>query len=102
MKYNQIFINYNDAIRKADELEEIADNLSRIANQNMEEALRTVSNSWGGENSQIYVSKGNTLKNKIETNANQLRKTARAIRTIAANTKRAELRAWEIANDRTY
>lgn len=102
MKYNQIFVDYNNAIRKADELDEIAENLSRIANERMDDALRKVSDSWGGQNSRVYISKGNTVQSQISTTAHQLRNTAKAIRTVAGNTKRAELRAWELANNRTY
>ena len=93
----QINLDYQKAIRQADELDAVARDLDSLANNDFQGCLRNVSANWKGENSQAYIRKGNKLKSDINKSATQLRRVASTIRVIARNTRQADINARNIA-----
>ena len=93
----QININFKEAMRKADRLEEIADNIKNMADSDLEREMNAIRANWKGENAENYLRKTDTVRGKMRKTADNLKKIARTIRTIATNTYNAEMRALEIA-----
>lgn len=97
----EINFNYQNAIRQAKELDEVASKLENAANRDMEEILNAVSKAWKStESAPAYIRKGQKVEGDIRTTAGNIRNIASAIRTIAERIRQAELEAWEIANAR--
>lgn len=96
--YATINFNYRKAISQANQLEDLADDLKRIANRDVDGALDQVAGSWKGDSSQLFLQKGEKAKSDLIRSANQLRNTANAIRKAAENVRRAEIRAKQIAD----
>lgn len=102
MTKNQILFNYNQSISKAKELENVSNELRRIAQKDMENSINNLSGAWKGKSASEYLNIANTLQKKIESSSKELNKTADKIRRIAENIKNAELQALAIAEARTY
>lgn len=96
--YATINFNYRKAINQANRLEDLADELKRIANRDVDGALDQVARSWKGDSSQLFLQKGDKAKNDLLRSASQLQNTANAIRRAAENVRRAEIRAKQIAD----
>lgn len=97
-----IYFNFEQAKRQANELDALANRLSKMATSDLDGAMQTVSANWKGSNASAYLSKGNKLENEMVSTANSLHKVASDIRTIAQNIYNAEMRALAIAQERTY
>lgn len=95
-----IQLNFERALRKADELEGVSDHMKHLAEQQMHDTLNELSHQWTGENAQQFISKGGILKEKMEETARELRNTAETIRAIAEEIYEAEMEALEIARER--
>ena len=98
----QIQIHYQNALRQAAKLEQLADQLRTVADRKFAGAMEAVQTSWSGENAESFLLKGTRLKEKTIKTSNELRSAASSVRRIAENTYRAEMRALELANRRTY
>lgn len=96
--YATIQLNYQKAIRQANQLEELADDLRNIANRNVDNALDQVAANWKGDSANMFLQKGNKAKNDLLSSARQLSNTAKAIRKAAENVRRAEIEAKRIAD----
>lgn len=99
---SQIRMDYNNAVRQADSLSQIARELRKTANGNFQDCISEISHNWKGSNSVAYVNKCNTLKANILESADKLDKTAATIKKIAKNIYDAEMRALRIALVRKY
>lgn len=95
--YATIQLNYQKAIRQANQLEDLANDLRNIANRNVDDALDQVAANWKGDSANMFLQKGNKAKNDLIASAKQLSNTAKAIRKAAENVRRAELEAKRIA-----
>lgn len=95
-----IRMDFRKAKRQADELEDVAEAVKKLADQNLEETLEQIAANWTGDNSTNYVAKGKTLQGNITATAQSLEETAGAIREIAEVIYEAEMEAWERAHDR--
>lgn len=100
MTLSEIYFNYEQAIRQAAQLETIAKNLRKAANNTMEDILNHVNSAWKSDSAPQYIKKGQKVEGDILTTAGNLENIAQAIRTIAERIKEAELEAWRIANAR--
>lgn len=96
--YATINFNYRKAINQAAKLEDLANDLKRIANRDVEGALDQVAGSWKGDSSRLFLQKGEKAKSDLLRSATQLQNTANAIRKAAENVRRAEIRAKQIAD----
>lgn len=95
-----IRMDFRKAKWQADELDDVAEAVKKLADQRLEEALGQIATNWTGDNSNKYVAKGKTLQGNITATAQSLEETARAIREIAEVIYEAEMDAWERAHDR--
>jgi len=102
MTTSEILFNYHQAIRQAEKLDNVANNLSRLSGDRMESTIGTLNSAWQSDNSPQYIRKVQKVQTDITKSADKLRKIAGAIRTTAEAVRNAELRALEIAKQRTY
>lgn len=99
---SEIKYDFAQANAKADELEQVAKKLKRLAQSDLEESLQILANAWHGEAAEVYIGKGSRLKERILLNADKLDSTAKTIRSTAKRTYDAEMRAYRIAKEREY
>lgn len=98
----EIYLDYHQAIRQADKLDELASELERVGGTQLQEALGQVRANWSGENADTFMRKTAVLSSQNSKNVQKLRSIASTIRTIARNTYNAEMRALRIAQERGY
>ncbi|MCM1539165.1 MAG: WXG100 family type VII secretion target [bacterium] len=96
----QISMDFEQAKRKANELERVAGDLGRLAGTEFNETLNNLGNNWKGDNAQAYIKKGLSLKERMEQTAAALRDSASMIRAVAKNIYDAEMEALRIAEER--
>lgn len=96
----QIQMDFSHAKQKAQDLDNIANNLSRISGTELPNMLEGLNREWKGENANKYLQKGYTLKESMDKTVQKLRSAANTIRTIAQNTYNAEMEALRIAQER--
>ncbi len=97
-----IEFDFRQSVRRAEELEEIAGDLKKLADEDLETSLQSLSTAWKGEAANDYFAKGSGLKDKILKSSKDLKKTAEAIRNVAKRTYDAEMAAYRIAMERSY
>ena len=97
-----IEMNFRQAKQQADQLENLAVRLERLAKNDFRGTLQNLSSCWKGESADAYMRKGERLEDHMARTASNLKKTARTIRSVAQRTYEAEMRAREIARNRTY
>lgn len=97
-----IEMNFQQAKQQASRLEQLASRLERLAKNDFEGTLQQISSCWKGESADAYLQKGGQLENNIVRTAADLRRTAQTIRSTAQRTYNAEMRARELARNRTY
>lgn len=97
-----IMWDYKAACGQAGELEQVASNIKKMANDNLSRNLQDLSNYWQGSNAEAYLKKGTQLHTDMKATAKELEDIASAIRTIAKNIYDTELKNIEIAESRTY
>lgn len=97
-----IIFNFRKAIQQADELDDIARQLSRMASSDFSATMQKVSANWKGANASAYLVKGNRLQGDMVSTAAALRGIATEIRNVARRIYNAEMRALAIAEDRSY
>lgn len=96
----QIQMDFGQAENKAGELDNIAENLTRLAETEWSSTLDTLGSNWKGENAELYIQKGFLLRDNMKRTAASLRQTAETVRTIARNIYNAEMEALRIAQER--
>lgn len=98
--YSSIVMDFEAAKRRAKELDEVANDLSRLSRNQFGSTLEDLSRSWTGDNSVKYIGKGRNLQGNMDKSVQSLREVATAIRQIAEAVYEAEMRAWERAQNR--
>ena len=86
-------MDFAKAIDQADELEHLAEDLSRIANNGVESALLVLMNSWRGDASRSTELAGKRTTADIYRTADDLIRVARNIRSTADIVYKAEIKA---------
>jgi len=89
---------FQKAARQAAELEALAEKMKSLACSRYEDT--TLSGAWQGTSADTYMKKAKILQEKMERNADDLRRTAEALRTVAQIVRNAEIRAEELARQR--
>lgn len=97
-----IEMEFQNARRQADELEQISKSLSMLADSSFQSCLAGIAAAWKGENAGAFCKKGNLVGNNVKNTAQDLKHVAETIREIAQNTYNAEKQNYEIAQARTY
>lgn len=97
-----ILYDFQKAINDAEVLENAANKMRCLAENDIENSKRAISVAWQGESSEAYQRKCVRLQTNILNSAKDLKKQAEAIRSMAKRTYEAEMRAYRLANDRNY
>ena len=97
---SEINFNYEQAMRQARTLEELAEKITNASERDMGDILNDVNSAWKSDNSAQYLKKGQKVKEDMLTTAENVERIAATIKTIAARIREAELEAWRIANER--
>lgn len=97
-----IEIDFANAVRQADELDRVAQDLSTLVDRQFHPCLQGISASWRGENATAFCRKGNAIGQNIARSVSDLRNAAETIRKIAQNIYNAEKTNYEIAQMRSY
>ena len=78
-----INIDYNDTINKANQLEELADRMIRLCNNDLQSALKATNANWNGETSKMYIKRLTSLHDKSMSQARSLKNVAASMRRRA-------------------
>ena len=74
----------------------------RLANSNMETIKSDISMAWQGESANAYLAKMDISAANIRQTARKLQEIAATLRKVAAIFRSTELKALELAEQRTY
>lgn len=96
-----IKFDYESTIRQAEKLEELAERLKAIAQNDLEDILSEVNQGWQGENAAKFLVKGDRMKGKVILSSDNLRRIAVTLRQMAGNLQRSEQEAARIAARQT-
>lgn len=80
---SEIEMDFTRAVSQAEELEELSRELSEMATEHVKGALRMLLVNWQGDNSELFVKKGDILTNEMLDTADDLIKVAKNIRSTA-------------------
>ncbi len=94
---HEIQLDYDEAKRRADELDELADRVKRIAAREMEAVMDGTAAGWKGKNGTLYNRKNRKFQEEVESLEKKFRRMANTIRFIARTTYDAEMEAVRIA-----
>jgi len=96
----RIEMDFHKSMQQAQQLEQIAERLKRLVQQNLDIVLYNISVNWRSENSDKFCQKGQTIRSQIIRTARDIDNTAGNIRIIARAAYDAEKKAEEIAGRR--
>lgn len=96
---HSIYLDYQNAIKQAERLEQAAKDLKKEASR-LGDCRHDISAAWKGENASMYLRKVKTVETDVSKMEKNVTKAATAIRKIAAETYRAEKAALELAKVR--
>lgn len=99
---DKIYYDFSRAMKKADELTEVAQNMRKSANLSFNREIDSIRSTWQGNGADIYINRACKLRDEIVDCAKRLEHTADTIRQVARRTYNTEKKAKEIANKRTY
>lgn len=97
----QIQIDFSAANSHAQLLDEIADQMKQLANQQMASTIQEMSMNWKGDSASAFFAKAEIVKSNIAETARSLHSIADNIRTNAKRAYDAEMAALNIAETRT-
>lgn len=95
-----IAMDYTKAKRQADQIDTIANNLTRLSNNDFASSMQNISANWKGENASGYLRKGAILQGDISQTAKNLHAIASDLRSAALRIYKAEMQALAIAQER--
>lgn len=97
-----IYFNFKKAMDQADQIDNVANNLSRLSRDRFSSTMQGISANWKGNNASLYLNKGEKLQHNMNGSASELHSIASDIRTVARRLYQAEMAALEIAQKREY
>lgn len=97
MSLTTIEINFQSAQEQANRIEEAANSMKQLANQQMTETFQRISACWKGEAASAYLSKAEKVKQEVTSTADALYTIAKKIREQARRIYEAEKQAIAIA-----
>lgn len=101
MTEREIKLNYQQAIKQASRLEDIAGKLENLSSNKLSDTVGTLKQAWQSDSSSQYYNKMDKVQGDINTTAKQVRKIANSIRTTADAVRNSEMKAVEIAKTRS-
>lgn len=102
MASGNIDIDFAKAMSVANSLDEIANRIDQVTKVRFDGSMQVVSGSWQGPNADIYLRKGENLKNDIVDDAREYRIIAADLREAAKKIYEAEMASAGIATTRDY
>lgn len=97
-----IQMEFRKAKEQADRLEQVARELTQLSCIQLDDTLSEINSAWKSDTSNAFIRKGRRMQEQLNIRANEIKRTAAAIRTIANNTYKAEMQAYQIATERKY
>lgn len=101
MSYASIKIDFAAANAQAQRLEEVAEEIRRMANDRMKNTMAQMSANWKGDSAAAYFAKAEKLQSDILKTAGNLESIARSIRSTARRIYDAEREALRLAEQRS-
>jgi len=98
----QIEIDFAKALSQAKKIEEIAGNIERVAKNKFDGSMQVVAGNWKGPNAEMYLKKGESMKENLLKDAASCRTIAAQIREAAKRIYDAEMANAAIATIREY
>lgn len=102
MTRSMIEITFGNAMTQARELDECAEAMERLANSDVVSIKEGIQNAWKGDAANAYVAKMDLTSGNMLATARKIRGIATTLRNVARIFRNTELRALEIAEQRTY
>lgn len=99
---HQIYLNYREAMRAADKLEELSEELQRCGNCGLSEVCADIRLNWKGENADAFLGGSHILLDRNNELVRRMKDISSTIREAAENMYRAEMEVLRIANERLY
>lgn len=93
MSFANIEIDFQQAQAQAKKLEDMADSMKRLANQQMADTIQEISYCWKGETATAYLGKAERVKQDIASTADTLYAVASRIKAQAKRIYDAEMQA---------
>lgn len=97
-----IEITFGNALTQANQLEACADDMMRVANGSIGGIKSELGAAWQGDSANAYIAKMDLTAENITKTANKLYEIAETIRKVARIFRDTELKAIELAEQRTY
>lgn len=97
----QIEADFQNALRKADRLDQIAGEVVKEI-QRIETIQHSLSLAWQSDHSRDYIGKMTIVQQNLQKREREIRRSAEDIRQTARDLRDADLRALEIARQRSY
>lgn len=97
-----IEITFGNALAQARQLDECADSMERLAGSSMTAIKDGLQAAWEGAEASAYFGKMDMTAENIRKTAGRIREIASTLRRIAELFHASELKALEIAEQRTY
>lgn len=95
----QIEFDFNQALQRASEIDELGLDLARVARQDIENTRTELHAAWRGESEQLFQTKAERLQTQVNKTASELNGIADSIRSIARIIYEAEMEALRIATE---
>lgn len=102
MTKHELYCNYLIARKKASDLDKIANQIRKLAENKFNSELNKIEKNWVGTVSIAYINKGKILTEHLIQKSISLQNTAETIRKVAERVYNTEMKALEIAKSRTY
>ena len=96
-----IELNFANAIIQANKLESCADNMRKVSSGDIRSARNQLQCAWDGNEADLFVNKMDLTAENILKIAARLDQVAQTLRSVAKTYRDAELKALEIATQRT-
>ncbi len=90
-----INVYYDGIIERANELNDLADRLLSMVNNEISDNTELVRRSWDGDSGDLYVKKVNDTACRIRSRARDLKSTSENLRTSAERMRKADL--WAVS-----
>lgn len=97
-----IEITFGNAMTQANQLDACADDMVRLANNSISGIKGDLSAAWQGDSANAYMAKMDTTAQNMLKTADKLYQIAETIRSVARIFRNTELRAIELAEQRSY
>lgn len=92
-----IYIDFNQAKREADAIEELADRMRGRVILDFDESMEAVAGCWKGENAAAYLRKGEAMREHLLQTAEDIQAVADSVRNTARILFEAEEKAKQMA-----